>query len=83
MFMLNKWNKINHVTNQNYYVSTTTVPMATKIDWMVTYFERLPFINIVKPWSSGVTSSRYKLKLSYLHYHSAYGQKTWHDGDWP
>ena len=47
-----------HVTNKNHYISSTKVPMATKLDRMVTYFERLLTIKsfyALITWSCKVT----------------------------
>ena len=44
----------DHVTNEKYYITTTTVPKATKLGCMVTYFKRLPPIKLLNPlvtWS--------------------------------
>ena len=34
-------------------------------------------------WSGGLARSRGKLKKLYLHFHNAYGYKTWLDGELP
>ena len=57
-----------HMTNKNHYISTTRVPMATKLGRMVTHLDGL------LPLKS---RSRDDLKPLYLHYHSAYGNETW------
>ena len=48
----------SHVINENHYISTTRVPMATKLSRMVTYFERVltikPFYALIT-WSCKVT----------------------------
>ena len=47
-----------HVTNKNHYISSTKVSMATKLDRMVTYFERLLTIKsfyALITWSCKVT----------------------------
>ena len=54
-----------HVTNKNHYISSTRVPMATKLDRMVTYFERLLTIKsfyALITWSCKVT----KKKILYI-----------------
>ena len=61
-----------HVTNENHYISTTRVPMATKLRRTVTYFDGL-----LRLKSHGLVRLRNKLKLLYLHYHSAHGHQTW------
>ena len=47
-----------HVTNKNHYISSTRVLMATKLDRMVTHFERLLIIKsfyALITWSCKVT----------------------------
>ena len=59
----------DQVTNQNQYISTTTVHMATKLGSMVTYLhEILPQSKVLA--SRGAAKSREKLK-TYLQYHNA------------
>ena len=48
----------DHVTNWNYYISTTVVPMVTKLGRMVTYLELLLTIKLFNgliTWSCKVT----------------------------
>ena len=60
----------DQVTNQNQYISTTTVHMATKLGSMVTYLDEiLPQSKKVLA-SRGAAKSREKLK-TYLQYHKA------------
>ena len=70
-----------HVTNKNHYISFTRVPMATKLDTMVTYLERLltkkSFYGLIT-WSCKVTWQKNSL---YLYYKSAYGKQTWQNHD--
>ena len=73
----------DHVTNYYLYMSTTAVPMATKLEMMVTYLEEvLPIMwrNPLIPWSCKIT---WKTKTIYLHYRGDYGHQTWQDGDLP
>ena len=42
--------------------STTTIPVATKLDWVVTYHEGLPPKNHMTHWSCGLARSCDKLK---------------------
>ena len=53
----------DEVANYNSFTSTATVSIATKVDWIVTYFERL-------------SRSRDKLRALYLHYYSTYYHQT-------
>ena len=43
----------DHITHQNYFISTATVPMATRLGRMVTNFEGLLYIllDLVLTWS--------------------------------
>ena len=60
----------DQVTNQNQYISTTTVHMATKLGSMVTYLDEiLPQSKKVLA-SRCAAKSREKLK-TYLQYHNA------------
>ena len=55
--------------------------MPTKLGKLVTNFEELlPIMlcDLLVIWSSEIACD--KLKPLYLHYHSAYGYQTWHDG---
>ena len=36
-----------HVTHENHYISNTTVPMATKLAWMVTYLKQFSPIKLL------------------------------------
>ena len=48
----------NHLTKLNHYIPTTTVPMGSKFDRMLTYLQRLPPIKWLKPlvmWSCKIT----------------------------
>ena len=70
-----------HVTDKNHYISSTTVPMATKLDRMVTYFERLLTIKsfyVLITWSCKVT---WQKNILYIFYKSAYGKQTWQNLD--
>ena len=65
----------SHVTNENHYISTTKVPLATKLGRMVTYFERLLTIKLyytLVTWSCKVCE---KQKSLYIHNQGAYGYK--------
>ena len=57
-----------------------TMPMATKLGRMVTYFERLQ-LSIRRVFNHLVSRSHDKLKLLYIHYHNAYGYQTGHGED--
>ena len=50
--------------------------MATKLGWMLTYFDGLLPITSQGSWSFGLAKSRDKLNPLYLLYFSAYGQQT-------
>ena len=52
----------DHVTNQNYYRSNITVPMATKFGRGLTYLKRPLTISHLALWSSGPARSRDKQK---------------------
>ena len=52
----------DYVTSENYYIFTTTMPMATKLDRMATYLEWLLPINRMTIYSRGLTRSSGKLK---------------------
>ena len=52
----------DHVTSENYYIFTTTMHMATKLDRMATYLEWLLPINRMTISSRGLTRSSGKLK---------------------
>ena len=70
-----------HPTNENRYIATATVPMATKLGRMVTYLDGLLPMKSHDPlitWSCEITGSR---KPLYFHNHSAYGHQTWRGGD--
>ena len=65
----------DHVTNKK-HISTTPVPMATKLGRMVTNLENLyPIMQL----RSSVMRSRDKLKPLYFDYHGACGHQTWQD----
>ena len=57
-----------HVTNKNHYISSTRVPMATKLDRMETYFERLLTIShfTLCTWFCKVTWQKKFLFMSLL-----------------
>ena len=67
----------SHLTNENHYIFTTGVLMATKLGWIVAHFIGLLPIKLHDPWSRDLMRLPHKLKALYLHYHSAYGQETW------
>ena len=49
---------LDHVTNQKYFIFTSTIPEATKFSGMVTYGEELPTIKLhdhFKTWLCEVT----------------------------
>ena len=52
--------------------------MATKHDKVVTHRDGFPVINL---YNSLNMCSRDKLKTLYLHYHNAYGHKTYQAGE--
>ena len=67
----------DHLTNENFYICTTRVSMATKLGRMITYLDGLlateahdPFIT----WSCEIT---WQNKPLFLQYHSAYGHQTY------
>ena len=70
-----------HVTNWNHYVSSTTMPMATKHDRMVITLRGSYPQFYLTFWSLGLIKSHDKLKPFYLHCHNAHGQQTWQGGD--
>ena len=63
--------------------SRDTLPTATKLCKVVTYFGRLLPLKSHDPLMTCLARSRDKLKLLHLHYHSAYGHQTWHGGKLP
>ena len=54
--------------------------MATKLGRVVMYHEGF---QPIKLWLRVLSKSRDKLKVLYLHYHSAYGRQNWQSGDLP
>ena len=54
------------MTNKNHYISTATVPIAIKLDMVVTYHEGLLPIPYMNLWSRGPAKSHNKLKPLYL-----------------
>ena len=73
----------DHMTNQNLYISTTTVPMATKLRTMVTYLEGSYPLSDILLWSRGLARSHDKPKPLYFYYHSAYDHQTSNNDDLP
>lgn len=57
------------------------MPIATKLDSMVTYHEELSPINSHTFLSRGLAGSCDKLKPLYLRYYDACSHKIWQDGD--
>ena len=68
-------------SRDNYYFSTITVPMATKMGRIVTYLEGL--LTVYLFWSCGLARSHDKQIPSYLYCKSAYGKQTWQNDDFP
>ena len=65
----------SHVTNKNHYISSTRVPMPTKLDRMVTYFVR---ILTIKSFYALITCSckvTKQKKSLYIHNQSVYDYK--------
>ena len=74
----------DYVTNQNHYISNTTVPMATRPGSTVIYLEQLSSsISYPTLWSRGFAISREKLKPLYLYYYSVYDLQTRQVGSLP
>ena len=59
----------SHMTSKYHYIPATKVPMATKLDRMVTHFARLLTVKAF------YARSRDKQKSLYIHNQSAYGYK--------
>ena len=57
--------------------------MVTKRGCMVTYIEELQTIKSNNALIAWFARSHDKVKLLYLHYHSAHGYPVWKDGDLP
>ena len=78
---LTLWSLIfwDHTINKK-HVSTTAIPMSTKLDMMITYLEWLLVIKWSDPLTCGFLKSCDKLK-PYLLYHSVYNHKNWQNGD--
>ena len=73
----------SHVTNKNHYISTTRVPMATKLGRTVTYFERLLTIKSFYPlitWSCKVT---WQTKIIIFPQPECLWLQTWQNNDLP
>ena len=71
----------SHVTNENDYISTTRVPMATKLGRMVAHLDSCYPQSHMTLWSRDLARFSDKPKPLYLHYHSANDLKTWQDVD--
>ena len=71
----------DHVRKWNHYISSIKAPMATKLGRMVTYLDFLLLIKSHDPLIMWSCKIMWKLKSFYLHYHSAYGHRTWQDGN--
>ena len=65
------------------YISNTIVPMATKLDRMVTYHEELPPIKLHERLIKWYCEITWQTKKLYLYYHNTYGYQTWQPGDIP
>ena len=72
-----------HVTEENHYISTTRVPMATKLDKMITYFDGLLPIkshDSLITWSCGIT---WKTKTIISPIPQCLDHQTWYNSDAP
>ena len=63
--------------NKNYYITTTTIPVATKLGRLGLYNEELSSLNNTILWSSGLAKSSEILDLFYLWNKKAYGHQIW------
>ena len=76
-----------HVKNKNHYISSTKVPMATKLGRMITYLDSLLPLKSQDPlitWSCEIT---WQTKLLYIHVvlqsYVTNDHQTWQGGDIP
>ena len=72
-----------HVTNWKQYISSTTVPMSTKLVRLVTYLERLQPIYLLDPLVMWFWKIKWQTKTNNTQYHCTYGQQTGDIGDLP
>ena len=63
--------------NKNYYITTTTIPVATKLGRLGLYNEELSSLNNTILWSSGLAKSSEILDLFYIWNKKAYGHQIW------
>ena len=72
---------------RNLYISTTTVPIATKLGRVVIQNEGFPHIRphntYVNTWLCCLLRSRDKSRTLYLYFQNGYWHQTWHDGKLP
>ena len=68
----------SHVKNENHYISTTRMSVATKLGRMVVHLDLLLPKKLHGPLITLSCEIKSQAKtIIYLHYHSAYGNETW------
>ena len=73
---------LDHMINQKLYISTTTIPMVTKLVGVMTYFEEFLPIKSHDPLMT-VFRNNVETKSFIPHFHNANGNKTKQGGDLP
>ena len=73
----------DNVTKQNHNILHTKVPMTTKLDRIVTYFEGLLPIKSFDAFTIWLVKSHEQTKPLHLHYYSSYSYQNLREADLP